>query len=477
MKIFSPLGWLFCLGVVFVSGLSALAADKAPNIVLIFADDQGYQDIGCFGSPLIKTPNLDKMADDGMRFTDFHVGSPVCSASRAALLTGSYCARVGVTGVLFPRHTTGLNPEEITIADLMKSKGYATACIGKWHLGHHAKFLPTNNGFDSYFGIPYSNDMTIDPNAPIAKDALLREGMTVEKIRVEKPKKNWVPLMRNEEVIEYPCDQTQLTKRYTAEAINFITENKEGPFFLYLPHTMPHIPLFVSKKFVGHNKERGLYGDVIEEMDWSVGQVLKTLKKLKLEENTLVVYTSDNGPWLSKGENGGSALPLRDGKFTTYEGGMRVPCIMRWKGQIPSGTECKEIAATIDLLPTFSHFAGASVPTDRVIDGKNISDLMLGKSGAKSPHEILFHRDAAARRGNWKLMLKGRSTVKGQPAGPFPALYNLSTDLSETKNLAEQHPEIVKELSAAIAAHNAEIKTNSRPIGELDNAAAKPSKK
>ncbi len=447
------------------AGLSLAAAP--PNIVLIFTDDQGYQDVGCFGSPNIKTPNLDRMAAEGRKFTDFYVGSPVCSASRASLLTGCYCARVSVTGVLFPRNREGLNPDEMTIADMLRPLGYSTACVGKWHLGHHPPFLPTSQGFDSSLGIPYSNDMTIDPQMRLAEDIVLREGMTAERIRSEKPRRDWVPLMRNEEVVEYPCDQTTLTKRYTEEAVEFIDANKTNPFFLYLPHTMPHIPLFASDGFRGKS-ERGLYGDTIEEIDWCVGQILAALKKAGVDDNTLVVFTADNGPWLSKGANGGSALPLRDGKFTTYEGGVREPCIVRFPGRIPAGSVCSEIAATIDLLPTFAQLAGAKLPTDRVIDGKSIWSLMAGESGAKSPHDVYFYRANAVREGKWKLHVKARSTVKSQPVGPLPQLYDLSTDISETKNIADEHPDVVERLKKLIAEHQQEIAENKRPIGKLE---------
>ncbi|MFO7901611.1 MAG: sulfatase family protein [Planctomycetota bacterium] len=449
-----------------IFGRPAAAADP-PNFVLIFADDQGYQDIGCFGSPKIKTPNLDRMADEGMRFTDFYVGAPVCSASRASLLTGCYCDRVGVGGVFFPnRNHQGLNPDEITVAEVLKHKDYATACIGKWHLGDDEPFLPTRQGFDSYFGVPYSNDMTVNPDVAVADDVVWREGMTLERLRSEKPTKNWVPLLKDEAVIEYPADQSTLTKRYTEEAVSFIKSNKDRPFFLYMPHTMPHVPLFASEKFSG-TSDRGLYGDVIEEMDWSVGRVLAALKEAGIDDNTLVIYTSDNGPWLSKGANGGCALPLRDGKFSTYEGGMREPCIMRWPGKIPAGSTCGEIAATIDVLPTFATLADCPVPDDRVIDGRSIVPLLEGKPGAKSPHEAYFYRRTAVRSGKWKLLLKARSTVKERPAGPCPQLYDLSTDISESNNLAEEHPEIVARLTQLIEEHNKELKANSRPVGKL----------
>jgi len=422
----------------------AAAAEKSPNLVLIFTDDQGYQDIGCFGSPLIKTPNLDQMAKEGRRFTDFYVGSPVCSASRATLMTGCYCQRVGVTGVFFPnRSRKGLNPNEITVAEVLKDKGYATACVGKWHLGDEPCFLPTRQGFDSYYGIPYSNDMRIT-----------RDG------------KSGPPLMRDEEIIEHPADQTTLTKRYTEEAVKFIEANKDGPFFLYMPHTMPHVPLFASEDFKGKS-DRGIYGDTIEEIDWSVGQIMETLKRCGVDDNTLVVYTCDNGPWLSKGAAGGCALPLRDGKFTTYEGGMRSPCIVRWPGKVPAGTDCSEIAATMDILPTFAALADGKVPDDRVIDGKDITPLLLGEKGAKSPHDNYVFRGSAVRQGPWKLYLSARSTVKSRPAGKCPQLYNLADDISETTNLADKHPEIVERLKAIIEAHRAEIKENSRPVGTL----------
>ncbi|MFP6612191.1 MAG: sulfatase, partial [Pirellulales bacterium] len=304
---------------------SAGGNERLPNFVIIFTDDQGYQDIGCFGSPKIKTPNLDRMAGEGMKFTDFYSANAVCSASRAALLTGCYPPRVSISGVLFPRHKVGLHPDEITIADLLKQRGYATACIGKWHLGHKPEFLPTRQGFDSYYGIPYSNDMMIDPTMDLADGCVLRQGMTAERIRQEKPKRNWVPLLRGAKVIEYPVDQSTLTKRYTDEAVQFIKTNRSKPFLLYLPHTMPHIPLFASPQFKG-SSARGLYGDTIEEIDWSTGQILETIKSLGLDEQTLVIYTSDNGPWKLPNGRGGNAEPLRGYKFQTYEGGMRVPC-------------------------------------------------------------------------------------------------------------------------------------------------------
>jgi len=443
----------------FVNGLFS----KSPNFIIIFTDDQGFEDIGCFGSSKIKTPHLDKLAAEGRKFTSFYSANSVCSPSRASLLTGCYPVRVSIPGVLFPRHEIGLNPDEITIADLLKSKGYATSCIGKWHIGHKPKFLPTRQGFDSYYGIPYSNDMTIDPEANLAADIKLREGFTLDRIRNEKPKKDFVPLMRNEEVIEYPCDQTTLTQRYTEEAVKFIEENKNKPFFLYLPHTMPHIPLFASEKFKGKS-ERGLYGDTIEEIDWSVGEIMKSLRDNNLDENTLVIYTSDNGPWKLKGGRGGSAHPLRGFKFQTYEGGMRVPCIMHWKGKVPAGSSCDEIAATIDLLPTIAGLSGAEMPNDRTIDGKDIWPLIAGKKGAQTPHEIYFfykgNKLESARQGKWKLRRSGK---KSQPV----ELYDLASDISESKNLAKENEILVNEMIKKMNLFDEKLKKNQRPAGEL----------
>lgn len=412
---------------------------EKPNIIIFFTDDQGYQDLGCFGSPLIQTPHLDQMAREGMRFTDFYSASPVCSPSRAALLTGCYPPRVGLVQVLWPADKKGLDPQEMTIADMLKVQGYATACIGKWHLGDKPEFLPLQQGFDSYLGIPYSNDMSINPQVAIASDAVFREGMTEERVRNEKPVKHMVPLIRDNQVVEYPVDQTTLTKRYTEEAVRFITENKDQPFFLYMPQTMPHIPLFTSPEFAGKSKG-GPYGDVIEELDHSMGEILKTLKALNIDEQTLVIFTSDNGPWDLKNGHGGSALPLRGFKFQTYEGGMRVPMIARWPGRIPANTECSEVGATIDLLPTVAHITGAKKP-DVQIDGKNIWPLLSGKKGARSPHKGYYYYWGnvlhAVRSGPWKLRV-----VKDEVE-----LYNLREDLSETRNVAAENPKIVKRLT------------------------------
>ena len=454
---FRPIFYLF-----IILQLTGLIFSKTPNFIVIFTDDQGYEDIGCFGSPKIKTPHLDKLAAEGRKFTSFYSANSVCSPSRAALMTGCYPTRVSVPGVLFPRHKEGLNPDEITIAEVLKTKGYATSCIGKWHIGHKPKFLPTRQGFDSYYGIPYSNDMTIDPEAKLAADINLREGFTLDRIKNEKPKKNLVPLMRNEEVIEYPCDQTTLTKRYTEEAVKFIEKNEDKPFFLYLPHTMPHIPLFASKKFKGKS-DRGPYGDTIEEIDWSVGEIMKALRKNNLDENTLVIYTSDNGPWKLKEGRGGSAHPLRGYKFQTYEGGMRVPCIMSWKGKIPSGTVCDEIGATIDLLPTFANLAGAKIPDDRIIDGKNIWSIISGEKGARSPHEIYYYykgnRLESARQGKWKVRRSGKKSQSVE-------LYDLDNDIAESKNLSQKNPELIETILKKMDKFDKDLKLSQRPIGK-----------
>jgi len=433
-----------------------------PNFVIIFTDDQGYQDLGCFGSPNIKTPHIDQMARDGMRFTDFYSAASVCTPSRAALMTGCYPERVGNLPVLFPRSTRGLNPDEITIAELLKTKGYATACIGKWHLGHHKPFLPTSQGFDYYFGIPYSNDMGIDRNMDLAQAVLWRNGITEQGFR--NGKGGGPPLMRGTEVIECPADQNTLSRRYTEETIKFIKSNRDKPFFVYLPHTMPHIPLYATSEFEGKSKA-GLYGDTIEEIDWSVGQILNTLRSLKLDENTLVVYTSDNGPWDLKGNKnskvkgnrnrsvGGSAFPLRGYKFSRWEGGMREPTVMWWPGRVPADSECRKIASTIDLLPTFAALAGAELPADRVIDGRSIAALIEGRPDAKSPHQAYFYRTEGVRAGDWKL--KGKQ------------LFNLADDISEQKDVAKSHPDVASRLSTLLDMHKKELSMNGRPAGSL----------
>ncbi|HQU47407.1 MAG: arylsulfatase, partial [Planctomycetia bacterium 21-64-5] len=421
-------------------------ADEAappPNIVLVFADDLGYGDLGCYGAQGYRTPNLDRLAKEGVRFTDFYVAQAVCSASRAALLTGCYSNRVGILGALGPKDRHGINDDETTLAELLKGRGYATAIFGKWHLGHHPQFLPTRHGFDEYFGLPYSNDMwPKHPETRAFPD---------------------LPLIEGEKPIELNPDQSQLTTWYAEHAVRFIERHRERPFFVYLAHNMPHVPLFVSDKFRGKTP-RGLFGDVIEEIDWSVGRVLETLARLKLDERTLVIFTSDNGPWLSYGDHAGSAGPLREGKGTSFDGGVREPCLMRWPGKIPAGTVCHEPAMTIDLLPTLARLAGASVPDDRIIDGLDIWPLISTQPGAKSPHDALYFywggELQGVRSGRWKLHLPHayRSLAAGGGHGGLPSkyeqrrielsLFDLESDPGETKNVAAEHPDEVRRLKS-----------------------------
>jgi arylsulfatase A len=453
----------------FGTARAPAAAAERPNVVIIFTDDQGYGDVGCFGNVNVQTPNLDRMADEGMKFTDFYVGCPVCSGSRTALLTGCHYPRVSMGAVLFPGSKIGLHPDEVTIAEVLKEQGYATACIGKWHLGHLPPFLPTRQGFDTYFGIPYSNDMWIDPAAKLSDDVVLREGWTPERIRSEKPPRNEVPLMRDEEVIEYPVDQTTLTRRYTEEAVRFLREHRDGPFLVYLPHTMCHHPLHVSEEFRGKS-DRGLFGDVILELDWSVGQILGALKELGIDEKTLVIFTTDNGA------APGSSLPLRAKKGSLYDGGIRVPCIMRWPGTIPAGKACSEVAATIDLLPTIAGLCGGKLP-ERTIDGKDIRPLMQGRPGAKSPHEayIVVHGGrVAVRSGKWKFYPwaegRGRRRPKSdeKPKGPPVQLYDIAADVAETTNVAEQNPEVVTRLTKLVEERQEDLRENRRPAGRVE---------
>jgi len=432
--------------------------DAQPNFILIYADDLGYSDIGCFGSELNRTPALDKMADEGIRLTSFYSTSGVCTPSRSSLMTGCYPIRVGMDEnykgfwVLFPMDNKGLHPDEITVAEVLKDQGYVTACIGKWHLGDQPVFLPTRQGFDYYYGIPYSNDMGKGGNNPP------------------------LPLMRNEKVIEAPADQSTLTKRYTEEAISFINENADNPFFLYLPHTMPHVPLFSSPDFAGKSKN-GKYGDAVEEIDWSTGEIIKTLRDLDIADNTLVVFTSDNGA-----TRRGSNLPFSGGKCGIMEGSMREPCVMWWPGTIPAGSTSPELMSTLDILPTFAKLSGGKVPDDRVIDGMDLSSVILMEEGAKSPHQVFYYyfmsQLQAVRSGKYKLYLEMAERQYGWTRKIEKAqmeLFDLDLDPGEKINVVTEHPEIVKRLLelAEIAREDMgdfeRPGKNARPFGWVDN--------
>jgi arylsulfatase A-like enzyme len=448
---------------VVVQAPSATAAERPPNFVIIFCDDLGYGDIGPFGSTKHRTPNLDRMAAEGMQFTDFYSTSGVCSPSRSSLMTGCYPRRVGLhqneTGswVLFPGNHRGLNPGEITLAEVLKKRGYATAIVGKWHLGDQPQFLPTRQGFDQYFGIPFSNDMGHGYNKRYPP----------------------LPLLRGAEVIETEPDQSQLTPRYTAEAIKFITAHKDQPFFFYLPHTFPHNPIYASERFAGKSAN-GNFGDAVEEIDWSTGEILGTIKRLGIDRQTLVIFTSDNG---AASRWGGSNGPLRGFKGSTWEGGQREPCIMRWPGKIRAGTVCRELTSTLDLMPTLAKLAGGSAPADRIIDGKDIWPLMSGEEGAKSPHEAFFYYRVAdlqaVRSGKWKLHVARKEPIRGKrgQVRQVPRqLYDLESDIGEQNNVASQHAEVVQRLEALAEACRDDLGDGKRPgkncrvPGHVENA-------
>lgn len=461
-------GLILLLAVVSNIAAAAPPADSPaaskPNIVLIFTDDQGYGDIGCFGAQDIRTPRIDQLAKEGMRFTDFYVAQAVCTASRAALMTGCYPNRVSLYGALNHTSPTGINPTERLLPEMLQDEGYATAIFGKWHLGLQPMFHPQQHGFDDYLGIPYSNDNS--KYHPIVRDM---------------PP---LPLFDGAAIVERDPDQSQFTRRFTDRAIDFIAKHKDRPFFVYIPHVMPHVPIFASEKFRGQSR-RGLYGDVVEELDHSVGRILETLDELKLADKTLVIFMSDNGPFLSYGAHAGSAGKLREGKLTTYEGGMRTPCLMRWPGVIPAGKTCGELATTMDLLPTLAKLTGGKLSDNR-IDGRDIEPLLRGDADAKTPHEAFYYYAGselqALRSGTWKLhFAHPYLTVAGEPgkngkpsnwehltpdsitqsglegiasrhgyrvAQQPQALYDLRTDPGETRDVAAEHPEVVARLEA-----------------------------
>ncbi len=439
----------------FSQDLPSLKQNELPNVVLIFVDDMGYGDLSCFGATQYKTPNLDELAARGIRFTNFYVAQAVCSASRAGLLTGCYSNRVGITGALNPNARIGINPEEETIAEVLKKCNYSTIAIGKWHLGHHEIFLPLQHGFDEYLGLPYSNDMW-----PINYDGTLATPET----HARKASFPFPPLIEgNKKIREIKSleDQAELTTLYTERAVEFIQENNDEPFFLYLAHSMPHVPIAVSDKFKGKS-EQGLYGDVIMEIDWSVGQVLQTLEDNGLTENTIVIFTSDNGPWLNFGNHAGSTGGLREGKGTSWEGGQRVPCIMKWPGRIKEGSICNKLASTIDILPTLADITGAQLPVKR-IDGVNILPLLLGDETV-NPREYFYYyygRNSleAVRKDSWKLILPHsyrsyEGVLPGQDGLPGDysrgesgfALYDMRRDPGERYDVKELFPEIFEDL-------------------------------
>ena len=477
-----------CAGLLALAAPSAAADAKPPNVVVIVADDMGYADAGCYGATDVRTPHLDSLARDGTRFTGFCVAQAVCTASRAALLSGCYPNRLGMAGALNHTSTTGIHPDEELLPELLKAKGYATACFGKWHLGTRPKFFPTRNGFDEWAGLPYSND-----NGPLHP--------TVRGIPA-------LPFYENDTLAETDPDQSAFTKRFTEKATAFIRSNKAKPFFLYLPHVMPHVPIYASKEFQGKSK-RGRYGDVVEELDWSVGEVLAELKACGLEENTLVLFLSDNGPFLSYGTHAGSAVPFREGKLTAFEGGVRVPFLARWPGKVPAGRVCDDLFTGLDVLPTVAKLTGAALPRAN-IDGVDRSPLVLGEKGAKGRESFAYFSGNdlnAVRAGKWKLhvpheylTVNGPPGKDGKPANHGNmkpdaieesgirgiasrhgykvesiglSLFDLTADPGETADLAAKHPDVVKQLSALADAVRKELgdpltktpATGTRPVG------------
>jgi arylsulfatase len=463
----SAIATVFMVGSQAMSGTPISHKNDLPNIIIIFIDDEGYGDVGSFGATGYSTPNLDQMAGQGMRFTNYYSGSAVSSPSRAALLTGCYPPRVGITRVLFPYDNIGINSKETTLAEMLKQKGYVTSAIGKWHLGCQQEFLPLQHGFDEYFGLPYSNDMwpVNYDGKPVTKDNYSKEW------KLKCPPLPLYDGNRKIEEINTFGDMDQLTTRYTERAVDFIKRNNKKPFFLYLPHTMAHVPLGVSDKFRGKS-EQGMYGDVMMELDWSVGEIFNTLKKYGIEKNTLVIYTTDNGPWLNYGNHAGSAGGLREGKGTTFEGGFRVPCIMKWPGVIPSGTICNQILGSIDVLPTIAAIVHADLPEAK-IDGINMFPLLKGDFKSNPRHEYFYYSGRilnAVRLDNWKYVFPHTlNTNVGSTVGkdgwpgtlqdiPFKGgLFDLRRDPGEQYDLKDVNPEVVKKLEKMASSMREEL--------------------
>ncbi|MDZ8117026.1 sulfatase family protein [Pontiella agarivorans] len=464
MKKYWNSGWVFAGLLVLGCGI-VQAAPRKPNVIIILTDDQGYGDLSCYGSTKIKSPNLDRLAEEGLRLTGFYSASSICSPSRAALLTGRMPKRVGVPDVFFPYSNDGLPEEEITLAEMLRAQGYRTALIGKWHLGHQKRFLPLNQGFDSYFGIPYSNDMSVSADLEISPHVKLNQGYTMAKLEQDcatveknyKKLKNRVPLMRDNQVVEYPANQETLTKVYTQAAVEFIrSASEQQPFFLCLAHSMPHRPWHIEKQYQGQSGG-GLYGDVIEQLDWSVGEVVAALKDQGLDQNTIVFFTSDNGPIAS----GGSAGPFSGTKASTYEGGHRVAAIFWGPGLIPPNRVSDVLMTSMDIFPTLAHYAGASLPGDRIYDGVNFSALLEGREASAARSEFVYYVAKTElvdgiRVGDWKYLLRGKRRPK--PKDIKPQLFNLKNDPAEQNNLIGQNPEKAQELAQKMKQFDAQFK-------------------
>ncbi len=450
---------------------SGLSVARKPNILIVLCDDLGYGDLAIFGHPTIRTPNLDQMAEEGQKWTNFYAAAPVCTPSRAGLMTGRLPIRSGMcddkSRVLFPDSTGGLPAEEITIAQKLREQGYFTACVGKWHLGHLPQYLPTSKGFDYYYGIPYSNDMDF----VVPKERRDSWKPADRKKVFEQPSTEYfnVPLMRNREVVERPADQSTITRRYTAETIRLIEENRARPFFLYLAHNLPHVPLFRSEEFSGRSR-RGIYGDVVEEIDSGVGKIFRTLRQRGLADNTLVIFTSDNGPWLTYREHGGSAGLLREGKGTTWEGGMREPAIFWWPGRIQPGI-VRGIASTLDVFATLCALSGARLPRDRVMDSFDLGGVLF--RGESSPRQTMFfYRDTklyAVRKAGFKAHFLTKDDYgpdKTEAPHDPPLLYDLGRDPSEQLDVAKGHPDVIADIRAETKRHVKTIKPVKNQLAE-----------